>query len=539
MLIFSCEGYGSRGQAKMSSTRAGLERTRSWLGAAPKVIQFDVDSDSDRSTQVRSILSSIVDPEAGEDILKAGLVQSVDIGPDDIKVTLRASNVNSLVMKEIKNMLLISLTSLDWLDPAKVVIDLSVPAKPPAPPAPAAPALPNGLANVKQIIAVSSCKGGVGKSTVSVNLAYTLSSQGHKVGILDADIYGPSLPTMTRPEDLSIGMSPQGQMLPLTYRGVRLMSMGFINKGASIMRGPMVNQILNQFVGLTQWGELDYLVIDMPPGTGDIQLTLSQILNISCAVIVTTPQRLAFVDVVKGIDLFDAVNVPCVAVVENMADFSTFSFDDGFFSDLVAALPSDLSSPTARAEAQKILSSKILDRRQPTRVFGAGHNARMTNMWGIDHIHSLPLLESVSEAGDGGTPFVLKHPHSAVASTFTALAESVKGELAKLAATASAPDRLFFDEEKNLVLLSSSSGAGAGAGVSPRSLRLACRCAVCCEELSGTPLLDPASVPSSIKPLGMAPIGRYAMSVDWSDGHKSLYPLRAVRALQEQLKADA
>lgn len=179
-----------------------------------------------------------------------------------------------------------------------------------------------GLEGVKHVVAVSSCKGGVGKSTVSVNLAFAMSQLGLKVGIFDADLYGPSLPTMISPESARLYQDEDdaSKIKPIEFSGVKAMSYGFAaqNKTA-IMRGPMASNLVAQLIGQTKWEDLDYLIIDMPPGTGDIQLTLCQELSLRAAVIVTTPQKLAYVDVVKGIEMFDSLKVPTISVVENMA----------------------------------------------------------------------------------------------------------------------------------------------------------------------------------------------------------------------------
>ena len=471
---------------------------------------------------VEEVLGNILDPDLGDDILSAGMVSKVELSEGVITLHLKVRNVNSPVAEDIRRACIDNLSMLDWVSDVHVQLASSRPSPPPVEVGEQKERA-GGMSGVRNIIAVSSCKGGVGKSTVSVNLAYTLRKKGFTVGILDADIYGPSLPTMTRPSSPEVRFGPLNQLTPIDFHGVSLMSMGFLNKGAAIMRGPMVNQILTQFVSLCDWGELDYLVVDMPPGTGDIQLTLAQIMNISCAVVVTTPQRLSFVDVVKGIDLFDTVNIPCVAVVENMADYDTYIFDYQFYERVARKITERTAASGTDIDLSELLRTSIDSQKRPRRVFGEGHMRRLREMWGIENVVSLPLVEDVSVCGDAGVPYVLAHPKSLVASRMEELVDKLLAELSRLSNESSVPT-IEYSGEINAITFD-------GASITSRDLRLDCRCASCVEEFTGRQLLDPTKVPDDVKPLAMAPIGRYATSIDWSDGHKSLVPYRQLHNL--------
>ena len=484
-----------------------------------------------RRDETLKSLGNVIDPDNGLDIVSSGFVKNLRISEEgNINFDLALPESYSISIDDFRTACKSELKKISWVN--EINIAFALPKKSDAPVSTLN--RPGGMSGVRNVIAVSSCKGGVGKSTVSVNLAYTLQQAGAKVGILDADIYGPSLPTMTKPPSTDVQIR-NNQIYPLEYEGVKLMSMGFINRGASIMRGPMVNQVLNQFVSLTQWGDLDYLIVDMPPGTGDIQLTLAQIMNISAAVIVTTPQRLSFVDVVKGIDLFDTVNVPCVAVVENMAEYLTYSFPPEFYTSVgakaasVAAAAMAISNDPSKAfeAVSKCVQTAIEGQCKGRRLFGGGHMQRLRDMWGMENLYSLPLIDQVATSGDSGIPYVLQYPDSEIAETMELLAEAVINEISRLARESGAAVALSYDASNNLMRYGKYS-------LSPPTLRRDCKCAVCVEEFTGRALLNPASIPESIKPLSLAPIGRYAMAVDWSDGHKALYPYKQILALVEQ-----
>ncbi len=252
------------------------------------------------------------------------------------------------------------------------------------------------LASVRNIIAVGSGKGGVGKSTTAVNLALALAAEGLKVGILDADVYGPSVPMMLglsgRPD------SPDGKTItPMQAHGVEAMSIGLLvdQDTPMIWRGPMATQALSQLLNDTRWGDLDVLVVDLPPGTGDIQLTMAQKIPVAGAVIVTTPQDIATLDARKALKMFEKVNIPVLGLVENMAVH--------------------VCGNCGHAE----------------RIFGEGGGRKMAEQYGVVQLGALPLEIGIREQGDAGTPIVAAQPDSAAAQAYRAAARALLAELDK------------------------------------------------------------------------------------------------------------
>ena len=247
------------------------------------------------------------------------------------------------------------------------------------------------LPGVKQTIAVASGKGGVGKSTVAANLALALRMQGHQVGLMDADIYGPSVPIM-----MGLGMvDQQTNQFPIHKYGLKLMSMGFIvaPDKAIIWRGPMVHKAVTQFLTDINWGQLDYLVIDLPPGTGDAQLTLTQTAPLTGAVVVTTPQDVSLIDARKGLLMFQQVRVPVLGIVENMSYF---------------------------------ICNRCGERHE---IFRHGGGERCAKELGVPFLGTIPLDPAVALQGDVGEPIVHSHPDSPIAKAYFTLASAVKAQV--------------------------------------------------------------------------------------------------------------
>ncbi len=503
----------------------------------------------DWRSQVLSALSAVIDPDLNADIVTLGFVKNLMVDPItsvvslDLELTTPACPVKDMFVERCQDLI----DSLDWTPGGRNGASITLTSRPADV---AGPGTPSGMSRVGAVVAVSSCKGGVGKSTTAVNLAFALHRMGARVGIFDADVYGPSLPTMVVPDDDRVRFIGR-QIAPLTRGGVSLMSFGYVNEGSAVMRGPMVTQLLDQFLSLTQWGELDYLILDMPPGTGDIQLTLTQKLNITAAVIVTTPQELSFVDVERGVQMFDTVNVPCVAVVENMAylerERENFIRDESLLMEQFAkallrkeGLVSDEGAAVdvakdlveiVRANLRSDNADGSGEGTEQIRIFGPGHKRRLSEQWGIEHSYSIPLMGQIAQNGDSGTPFILGNPTSPQAEIYMQLARSVVSEVSKAkygkGKGGGRPDVIYVSEKHAIQVIE----RGHESTISPAGLRRGCRCAACVEELTGRQILNPTSVPESIRPLSMSPTGNYALSVDWSDGHRSLYPYRQIRAM--------
>ncbi|ETV72498.1 hypothetical protein, variant 1 [Aphanomyces astaci] len=461
-----------------------------------------------REAEVLQTLKLVKDDLVGQDLITLGRVKNLEISDEHaVSCTIDSPSPVLLQNQEWITQATDRIKALSWVTGANVALSHPTPRNIQA-------TRSSSLANVGNIIAVSSCKGGVGKSTVAVNLAFALKKRGARVGILDADIYGPSLPTMISPPDVAIRKSTVNPhfVRPVEYQGVQCMSFGFVNskaapgaggKGAAVMRGAMVSKVIDQLVLGTEWGVLDYLVIDMPPGTGDIHMSLAQQVAITTAVIVTTPQKLSFVDVEKGISMFEDLKVPTSAVVENMSYF-----------DCVHG-----------------------HRHYP---FGHGYLTTLQSRYSIPHTFQLPMADAMNISVDTGSPVVLSDALPTVTAVYDDLATTVAQECVKLKHLARVAPELLFDKTRGMVLRFFSTDSAEEIVLSPVDLRARCRCAQCIEEFTGKQILDPTTIQEDIRPTAVQRKGNYAFAVVWSDGHSSsLYTFEHLRQLAKEVQDDA
>jgi ATP-binding protein involved in chromosome partitioning len=346
--------------------------------------------------QIRNALRELIDPVTNENYVDGSSAKNISIDGDKISLEIQLGYPGRSVTEQIRQQVATRLKQLPGVAHASVNVFSKIVAH-------SAQRSVKRNPNIKNIIAVASGKGGVGKSTTAVNLALALAAEGAVVGMLDADIYGPSQPMM-----LGITGRPQSKdgktMEPMEGHGIQAMSVGFLidPETPMVWRGPMVTQALEQLLNDTRWGPLDYLVIDLPPGTGDIQLTLAQKVPVTGAVIVTTPQDIALLDARKGLKMFEKVGVPIIGIVENMAMHTC--------------------SNCGHTE----------------HIFGEGGGARMSTDYKVDLLGSLPLDIKIREMADGGKPTVVSDPDGATARIYKDIARKCAAKIAKQAQDRSA-----------------------------------------------------------------------------------------------------
>jgi ATP-binding protein involved in chromosome partitioning len=331
---------------------------------------------------VLEALGKVNDPELGKDLVSLGMIENLQVKGGEVSFTLNLTTPACPLRDEIHHKALTAVQALAGVDEVKIEMGAKVPAG----------FTKSEHPNIKNVIAIASGKGGVGKSTLAVNMAVILAQKGASVGLLDADIYGPNVPTMMGVDRL--GGARDNKILPGLAHGVKVISIGFMVKPeqALIWRGPMLHSAIKQFISDVDWGELDYLIVDLPPGTGDVQLSLSQTLELQGGLIVTLPQQVSLDDALRGINMFQELKVPIFGVVENMSWLET---PDG----------------------------------QRLDIFGSGGGEKLALMTGVPFIGSIPIDPQVRIGGDSGLPVALSHPDSPVSQALMEITEKVAAQI--------------------------------------------------------------------------------------------------------------
>ncbi len=338
-------------------------------------------------------LSTVEEPDLKKDLVTLGMVRDVEVGVNQVSFTV-VLTTPACPLKELIRSRCVEAIHKHFSADIDVTVNLTSDVTSTRSGAAVIP-------GVKNVIAIASGKGGVGKSTVTANLAMALHRSGAKVGIIDADIYGPSIPVMFGAEEMQPTITPKdgkNYINPIRQYGIKLISIGFLTPpdSAVVWRGPMASQALKQFFGDTDWGELDYLLIDLPPGTSDIHLTLVQTVPVTGAVIVTTPQKVAIADANKGLAMFrqPQINVPVLGVIENMAYFTPAELPDNKYY-----------------------------------IFGQGGGSKLAERYDVPFLGQIPLVQSIREAGDEGRPMVM-NTETPASEAFREAAEALAQQVA-------------------------------------------------------------------------------------------------------------
>ena len=445
---------------------------------------------------VLKALRGVQDPDLHQDIVTLGFIKNMKIDGGkvafDIEMTTPACPVKDLFKSQAAE----AVKKISGVSSVEVQMTSNV------------RQAPTGIKNlnmptVKNLIAVASGKGGVGKSTVSANLALALAKTGAAVGLMDADVYGPSIPRMLG----VVGKQPDAdpitkKMIPFEKHGIKFMSVGMLQQEsdtALIWRGPMASKLVQQFLAGVEWGILDYLLIDLPPGTGDIQLTLTQSVPLAGAVIVTTPQDVARTITQKGLRMFQQVQVPIIGIVENMS---------GFVCEHC---------------------------HEVTPIFKKGGGRKMSEELHVPFLGEVPLEPVIAADGDYGVPTVAAHPDSASGKSYGLIARQMASQLSiinEATAKVSSRPREVSTEDPQVTTITWDDGATMR--YPNRYLRSMCPCAQCVNEVTGERMISLEAIDPAVRITAVSPVGRYALHFQWSDGHSTgLYSFDTLRKLGE------
>jgi len=450
-----------------------------------------------REEDILNALRVVQDPDLHRDIVSLGFVKNMVIEGGAVRFDVELTTPACPVKDRLRDEAAIAVRGVPGV--TSVAVNMTAAVRKGAP-----SAAEGGMKNVRNAVAIASGKGGVGKSTVATNLALALARTGAKVGLMDADVYGPSVPAMLGSVERPDTGGAQGNLIkPNERHGIKFISMGlFTGRDTPVIwRGPMATKLIQQFLGQVDWGELDYLLIDLPPGTGDVQLTLTQSAPLAGAVIVTTPQDVAVGVTMRGLRMFEQVHVPILGIIENMSTFVCSHCG------------------------------------HETEIFRHGGGRKAAEIFGFPFLGEIPLDAAITAAGDAGRPVVADETLAAGAASAKAFI-AIAGRLAQ---------EISIVNEKTTSMRHKPAEARIGdiaveiewsdrhqSRYIFRDLRLACPCAMCVDEDTGLPRIDPSRIPMDVRPADLRSVGRYALQFTWSDGHSTgIYTYDMLRALDE------